>query len=270
MNNQSTSIQGTAVVTGASSGIGKVYAERLAARGYDLLLIARRSERLLAIGKELQSRYGIRVESLVADLATSNGLAQAVQKITADPSVTVLVNNAGASQVGTLAQTTPEKMLAMIALNVTALSALTLAILPRFQHHNSGTIINVGSMVGFAPTSFVPIYGPTKAYVLNFTQILQQQLAGSGIRVQLVAPSATVSEGWDIAGMSLSTLDPATVMSTEDCVDAALRGLDNGELITLPSLHDASLLHNYETASAALFDASFVTGQPASRYAVTH
>jgi len=266
MNTGNQSITGTAVVTGASSGIGKVYAERLAARGYDLLLVARRSDRLLAIGDDLQSRYGIRVESVVADLATTDGLAQTVQKITADPSVTMLVNNAGSSQVGTLAQTTPEKMLAMIALNVIALSALTLAVLPRFQQRNAGTIINVGSMVGFAPTSFVPVYGPTKAYVLNFTQILQQQLADSGIRVQLVAPSATVSEGWDVAGLSLSTLDPQTVMSTEDCVDAALRGLDLRELITLPSLHDENLLRTYETVSAALFDASFVTGQPAERY----
>lgn len=270
MNNISTSALGTAVVTGASSGIGKVYAERLAARGYDLLLVARRAVRLLTIGDDLQARYGIRVESLVADLAAPDGLAQVVQRITADSAITLLVNNAGASQVGTLAQTTPEKMLAMVALNVTALSALTLAVLHGFQQRNSGTIINIGSMVGFAPTSFVPIYGPTKAYILNFTQILQQQLADSAIRVQLVTPSATVSEGWDVAGLSLSTLDPATVMSTEDCVDAALKGLDMGELITIPSLHDDSLLYNYETVSAALFDASFVTGQPAARYAITH
>ncbi len=269
MSNVNTGTPGTAVVTGASAGIGKVYADRLAARGYDLLLLARRADRLQAIGADLRSRYPVRVESLAADLATPGGLALAVQKLTADPSIAVLVNNAGASRVGSLAQTTSEQLSAMVALNVTALSTLTLAVLSGFQERDSGTIINIGSMVGFAPTAFVPIYGPTKAYILNFTQVLQQQLADTGIRVQLVAPSATVSEGWDVAGYSLSNLDPAIVMSTEDCVDAALRGLDMGELITLPSLQDDSLLRNFETASGALFEAAFLTGQPAARYGLS-
>ncbi len=259
------STHGTAVITGASSGIGKVYADRFAARGYDLLLIARRADRLETIAADLQARFGVRVENLVADLGNSTGLALAVRKVTADRSITVLVNNAGISAVGPLAQASPEVMVNMVALNITALTALTMAVLPRFQERNAGTIINIGSVVGFAPYAMVPVYGPTKAYVLNFTQTLQQQVADTGVRVQLVAPAATVSEIWDSFGVPLSTLDPATVMTTEDCVDAAMSGLDSGELVSVPPVHDETLVKNYEAAALALLSAT-QNGQPAPRY----
>ncbi len=266
MSKSSTNTLGTAVVTGASSGIGKVYADRLAARGYDLLLVARRKDRLHVISKDLESRHGIRAESFVADLASPDGLSATVQKIVTDSSITLLVNNAGFSQVGSLTDISEEMMASMIALNITAVTKLTIAVLPGFQKRGSGTIINITSGVGFAPLAWVPVYGPTKAYVLNFTQVLQQQLAETGIRVQLVAPAVTVSEGWDVVGISMSTLDPATVMTTEDCVDAAMSGLDAGELITIPSLHDDSVLRSFETSSDALLKAMMSTGQPAPRY----
>jgi uncharacterized protein len=173
------------------------------------------------------------------------------------------VNNAGTSFIGSVADTTQEILTSMVALNITALTALTRAVLPGFQERNAGTIINIGSVAG---SSLVTIYGGTKAYVLNFTQGLQQQLSGTGIRVQLVAPAATVSEIWDISGFPLSNLDPATVMSTEHCVDAALRGLDAGELITAPSLPDDRLLRIFELASESLFQATRGSGQPAPRY----
>ena len=187
-------------------------------------------------------------------------------KIASDPSITLLVNNAGFSQVGSLTDISEEMLASLIALNITAVTKLTMAVLPDFRKQGSGTIINIGSGVGFAPLSFVPVYGPTKAYILNFTQVLQQRLAGTGIRVQLVAPAVTVSEGWDIVGISIFTLDPATVMTTEDCVDAALSGLDAGELITVPSLQDDSVLRSFEASSDALLKAMMSTGQPAPRY----
>ena len=266
MSQANTSALGTAIVTGASSGIGKVYADRLAARGYDLLLVARRADRLEAIAADLQSRYPIQVQPLVADLTHPADLAKTAQTIAADPSITLLVNNAGTSAVGTLAETSSETLNSMVALNIIALSALTMAVLPGFQQRGAGMIINIGSVVGYAPYPQVPIYGPTKAYVLNFTQVLQQQLAGTGIRVQLVTPAATVSEIWGTFGVALSSLDPATVMSTEDCVDAALRGLDNGELITSPSLQNDELLRNFEAASLAVLQDAGTNGQPAPRY----
>ncbi len=265
MTNAKQSTLGTAVVTGASSGIGKVYADRLAARGYNLLLIARRGDLLQQIAADLQQRFPVQVEILVADLAQPAGLSEAVKKAAGDESVTFLVNNAGISAFGPLADVSPEIMTTMVALNITALSALTMAVLPGFQKRNAGTIVNIGSVVGFGPYPEVPIYGPTKAYVLNFTQILQQQLAGTGVRVQLVAPGATVSEIWDKIGVPLSALDPAAVMTTDDCVDAAFSGLDRGELITVPPVHDDSLIRTFEAASAALRPAT-QTGQPAPRY----
>ena len=258
---------GTAIVTGASSGIGKVYADRLATRGYDVVLVARRADRLREIAADLQSRFPVRAEALVADLAAPTGLAAVTARIADDNSVSLLVNNAGFSAAKPLEETSLEVMTRMVALNITALTALSQAALARFQERGSGTLINIGSGAGVAPIPWIPVYGPTKAYVLQFTQILQQQAAGSNVRVQLVMPGAVVSEGWEVAGVSISTLDPATVMTTGDCVDAALSGLDSGELITAPSLQDDALLHNFEAASGALLQGVF-DGRPAARYGV--
>jgi len=258
--------RGTAVITGASAGLGKTFADRFAARGYDLLLVARREDRLQALADDLSARYPVRVSVLVADLADPAGLARTMEAIEADPSITLLLNNAGTSSVGPVADVDLAAFTSMVALNITALTALTKAVLPRFQERNAGTIINIGSVVGFAGYPWVPVYGGTKAYVLNFTQALQQQLAETSIRVQLVSPAATVSDIWDVVGVALSDLDPATVMTTDHCVDAALKGLDSGELITAPSVHDASLLDTFVNASGALLEAATQTGTPAPRY----
>ncbi len=265
MSKVSASTLGTAVITGASAGIGKVYADRLATRGLDLLLVARRGDRLAEIAIDLQHRFAIQVETLVADLAHPDSLAKAVQKISADPSITMLVNNAGVAAMGPITRTSPEAMASMVALNITALTALTMAVLPAFQERNSGTIVNIGSAAGFAPFALVPIYGPTKAYVAQFTQSLQQQVKDTGIRVQLVTPASTVSEAWYTFRDPHASPDPAKDMSTEDCVDAALKGLDSGERITAPSLQDDALLRNFEDAAMKLMMAT-LSGLPATRY----
>lgn len=256
---------GTAVITGASAGLGKTFADRFAARGYDLLLVARREDRLKALADELSARYPVRVSILVADLADPAGLARTMQAIEADASITLLVNNAGTSSVGAVADVDLAAFTSMVALNITALTALTKAVLPRFQERNAGTIVNIGSVVGFTGYPWVPVYGATKAYVMNFTQALQQQLAETAIRVQLVTPAATVSDIWDVVGVPLTDLDPATVMTTDHCVDAAMKGLDSGELITAPSVHDAALLETFVKASGDLLAAT-QTGTPAPRY----
>jgi len=258
---------GTAVVTGASSGIGKVYADRLGARGYDLLLVARRGDRLQAIANDLQARFPIKVGVFVADLAQPSGLSETMQKLSSDPAITLLVNNAGTSSVEPVSQVSLESITNLVALNVTALTALTRAVLPHFLERNSGTIVNIGSVVGFSGYPWVPIYGATKAYVLNFTQGLKQQLAETAIRLQFVAPAATVSEIWDTMGVPMSSLGPGVVMTTEDCVDAALTGLDNGEFITAPSVHDNSLVQEFEKTSSALLAAT-QNDQPAPRYGI--
>lgn len=255
---------GTAIVTGASSGIGKVYADRLASRGFDLLLIARRKDRLQTIASEIESRHQVRVRLRVADLAAPDELTAVTQELAQDSSITMLVNNAGISSVEPVVQASVETFVNLVALNVTALTLLTRSVLPGFIERNAGTIVNVGSVVGFTGFAWAPVYGGTKAYVLNFTQGLKQQLASTKIRFQYVAPAATASEIWDKMGVPISSVE-AVLMDTEACVDASLKGLDMGEFITAPSVHDDSLIFEFEQASSRLLAAT-ETAHPAPRY----
>ncbi len=258
---------GTAIVTGASSGIGKVYAERLASRGYDLVLVARRQDRLQHIAADLQQRFSINAEALSADLSTPDGIRTVSKRLSEDASVSLLVNNAGFSALKPLTQTPDDTITQMIALNVTALTALSKAALVAFKSRDAGTLINIGSGAGFSPYPGIPVYGSTKAYVFLFTQSLQHEVEGTAVKVQLVLPGAVISEGWDVAGGGdLDPLPESIVMTTEDCVDAALSGLDQGEMITAPSLHDASALFDYVAFSAKLLQAMF-DAKPAERYA---
>lgn len=259
---------GTAIVTGASSGIGKVYAERLAARGHDVVLVARRQDRLAEIAADLGARFSVRAEALAADLSTEGGVAAVAARLAVDASVSMLVNNAGFSALKPLTRTPDETIRGMIALNVTALTALSKAALIAFKGRNAGTIVNVGSGAGFSPYPDIPVYGATKAYVFLFTQSLRHEVEGTAVRVQLVLPGAVVSEGWDVAGGGeLDPLPDSVVMTTEDCVDAALAGLDLGEAITAPSLHDAALLTDYLALTGKLLGSVF-DARPADRYRV--
>lgn len=257
---------GTAIVTGASSGIGKVYAQRLAARGHGVILVARRQDRLEELARDLRERFSVTSEALVADLSTPDGLSVVTKRLSTDASISLLVNNAGFSTLKPLTQTPDETVSSMIALNVTALTALSKAALLAFKGRNVGTIVNIGSGAGFSPYPGIPVYGSTKAYVFLFTQSLQQEVEGTAVRVQLVLPGAVISEGWDVAGGNeLEPLPESIVMTTEDCVDAALSGLDQGETITAPSLHDVSLLTDYVALSGKLLQSVF-DAKPAERY----
>lgn len=266
MSNPTTENPGTAIVTGASSGIGKVYAERLASRGHDLLLVARREDRLRQLAAELEDRFSIRAEVLVADLSKPESVSALGERIEADASISLLINNAGFSALKPLTQTPDETIASMIALNVTALTLLSKAALAAFKGREAGTLVNIGSGAGFAPYPGIPIYGATKAYVYLFTQSLQSEVEGGPVRVQLVLPGAVVSEGWDVAGgADLEPLPAEIVMTAEDLVDAALAGLDMGERVTAPSLHDEALLHNYEAAGGGALQGAFAA-TPAARY----
>ena len=269
--NPTPSALGTAIVTGASSGIGKMYAERLAARGYDLVLVARREDRLQHIAADLQARCSIRAQVLVADLSQPAGVAAVIDYMRNDDALAMLVNNAGVSAGGALPLTdTPDNVIAaMIALNITALTALSKAALVAFKKKGAGTIVNIGSGASLFPYPGIAIYASTKAYVYLFTQTLHAEVAGTGIRVQLVTPGAVKSEGWDRAvSAGLNALPAGVVMSTEDCVDAALAGLDQGEAVTAPSLHDISILRDHEAAAGKLMQSLF-NAQPAPRYSVS-
>ena len=261
-------IQGTALVTGASSGLGAVYADRLASRGFDLILVARRVERLGVLAKSLAEKYGVAVRAMAADLAAPADLQRVADELAGNPAITMLVNNAGVSTLGAVVDSPREGIAAMDRVNVTALAQLTYAVLPQFKLRNSGTIINIGSVLSFHILPVSTIYSATKGYVMNFTRGLQQELAGTGITVQLVLPASTATEIWELSGVPLAQLDQATIMRAEDCVDAALAGLDQGELVTLPSVEDQALWERFDAARLALF-AGAMHGKPASRYGLT-
>jgi short-subunit dehydrogenase len=254
-----------AVVTGASSGIGAVYADRLAARGYDLILVARRADRLGALAQKISQSHHVKVDVMAADLANEPDLVRVEKVLASEPAVRVLVNNAGLSRLGPIAKSPVQDSLAQIALNITSLTRLTHAVLPAFLSRNDGVIINIASVLAIHAMPVSSVYSGTKAFVLNFSRGLQNELAGTGVKVQVVLPASTATEIWDASGIPLSALDPDTVMSAEVLVDAALAGLDRGESITWPSVADLDLWEQYDAARSKLFAAT-QTGKPASRY----
>jgi short-subunit dehydrogenase len=258
---------GVAVVTGASSGIGKIYADRLAKRGYDLLLVARRKDRLEMLSQELQQKYGIQAEILVADLGDEADLKRVGDAIAANEKITMLVNNAGTSALKPSIDLPVEIVDNQMDVNAKSVTHLSLAILPNFVKRNSGTLINIGSVLSFFATPISTSYSATKAHVMLFTIGLRDELANTRVRVQLVLPASTDTEIWDVAGIGVQNLAPGTVMTADNCVDAALAGLDAGETVTLPSVEDTNLWANFDKARLALARAT-QTGKPASRYGV--
>ncbi|UXN65091.1 SDR family oxidoreductase [Phyllobacterium sp. A18/5-2] len=244
--------KGTALITGASSGIGAIYADRLARRGYDLILVARNRYRLDRIASRLTTETGRTVEVVAADLGDNEGIARVEDILRTDASITLLVNNAGVGATVPLLQSDPGKMDAMITLNVVALTRLAAAAAPEFVERGAGTIINISSIVAISPELLNGVYGGTKAFVLAFSQSLHHELADKGVRVQVVLPGATSTEFWDIAGLPVSNLPEAIVMPAADMVDAALAGLDQGELVTIPSLPDIDDWNAFENARQAL------------------
>jgi len=256
-----------ALVTGASSGIGAVYADRLAARGYDLILVARRADRLEALCAQVSKAHGIKAELIAADLTKDQDLARIEAVLSTHEDLRVLVNNAGLARLAPAAQMPANDVAAQIALNITALTRLTQAVVPAFIARKQGLIINLSSALAIHSLPISAIYSGTKAFVLQYTRGLQQELAETGVKVQLVLPASTATEIWDLSGVPLAALNQETLMTTEHMVDAALAGLDLGETITWPSVADASLWEKYEAARSGLF-AGTQAGRPAPRYKV--
>ena len=256
--------KGLAVVTGASAGIGAIYADRLAKRGYDLLLVARNEERLQALADRLSRETGRKVEPFTADLSRKDDLARLEARLREDASITMLVNNAGIGSVASTLQADVETMDAMIQLNITALTRLTYAVAPAFVARGSGTIINISSVVGIAVEMLNGVYSASKSYVLSFGHSLQKDLADKGVRVQTVLPGATATEFWDVAGYAAQKTSAIT-MSAADLVDAALAGLDQGELVTIPGLQDVTEWTRWEEDRRAI-SAKFNNAKPSARY----
>jgi short-subunit dehydrogenase len=257
---------GTALITGASTGIGAIYADRLAKRGYDLIVVARNRERLNALADRLRKETGRSIAVLAADLNQRAELAKVESTLRSNERITLLVNNAGIGSVAPLLEADVEKMEDMITLNVTALTRLTYAVVPGFVARGNGTIVNIASIVGISPETLNGVYGGTKAYVIGFTHSLQHELSGKGIRVQAVLPGATATEFWDVAGFSHENLPKEAVMSADDLVDAALAGLDQGEVVTIPPLQDGEEWTTWEAQRRAM-SSRLSNTKPAPRYA---
>jgi uncharacterized protein len=259
--------QGTALITGASSGIGAVYAERLAQAGHDLILVARSADKLQSLAEQLTTRSGRSVETIAADLTNAEDLARVERVLRTDASITVLVNNAGVGATAPLLNSDIGKLEQMIALNVNVLARLAYAAAPAFVARGTGTIINIASIVAVAPELLNGVYGGSKAFVLAFSQSLQHELADKGVRVQAVLPGATATDFWSIAGTPVEHLPQGIVMSAEDMVDAALAGLRQGEVVTIPSLPDRADWDAFESARKAL-GPGLSRATPAARYGV--
>lgn len=258
------STNGFALITGASAGIGAIYANRLAKRGFNLILVARNQSRLIALAERLTKETGRSIETIAADLNDKAELAKIETLLREDPRITMLVNNAGIGSVASVLDGQVDSMESMINLNITALTRLTYAIAPAFVARGAGTIINISSVVGIAVELLNGVYSASKSYVLSFGHALQRDLAGKGVRVQTVLPAATATEFWDVAGYSKQK-EAVSTMTADDLVDAALAGLDQGELVTIPTLHDGDDWTKWEADRRALAP-RFANAKAAPRY----
>jgi short-subunit dehydrogenase len=262
MEMSTTSGLGTAIVTGASSGIGEVYAQRLADAGYDLVLVARRRAELEALAATIAARTDRKVDVIAADLAAADGQATVERRIVEDETITLLVNNAGLAARGPAPGSDASAIDTMLAVNVVALTRLAAAAATAFAARRRGTIVNIASVMAVITSGRVAAYAASKAYVLHLSRGLQETLAGTGVHVQAVLPGYTRTPLID--GL-ISTLPEEIVMDVEDLVDTALVGLDRGETITLPALPDIADWDAFEAARLKLTQ-NISRREPAARY----
>jgi uncharacterized protein len=256
----------TALITGASSGIGAIYADRLARRGYDLVLVARDEKRLKAVASHISNDTKHSVTVIAADLTNESDLVRVEQVLRTNSSIHMVVNNAGIVLSGEVATEDPARLETMIRLNVIAPTRLAAAVIPGLVARGSGTLINIGSAVALAPEWVNGAYSGTKAYMLNLSVKLRQELAGTGVRVQLVLPGAIRTAMWEKGGIDIvAALRKDTMMEADEMVDAALAGLDAGESVTIPSLPDLAEWEAYEAARQAMLP-RLSRNSPAPRY----
>jgi hypothetical protein len=244
--------KGKALVTGASTGIGAIYADRLAKRGYDLLLVARNEKQLEDLAARLKSETGRNVEVVAADLAKEADLKRVEAKLGTDPEIALLINNAGIAANAKLAEHDLQAIDAMIRLNIVAVTHLASVAAKAFSARRQGTIVNIASVLAVVPEISNATYAGTKAYVLALTQKMKVELADTGVSVQAVLPGATRTELWERSGSDINAFPAEMIMDAGEMVDAALTGLDQGELVTIPSLADAADWKRFEDARKAL------------------
>lgn len=256
-----------ALVTGASSGIGAAFARRLGAEGYDLVLVARRRDRLHALAQEIEGVSGACVEVIAGDLAQPHDLQQVEERVAGDGTLEVLVNCAGFGVNSRFRQTHPAVLEAMVRLHVVAPLHLTRAVLPGMLARDRGSIVNVASVAAFLanPGSIWNTYAATKAFVVTFTMGLYEDVRGTGVQVQALCPGWTRTEILEAGGRAWDVPEAYT-MQPEQVVEASLDGLRRGELVCCPSLHDDALLRELDRVKDAIYNQANTTGTLATRY----
>lgn len=253
----------TVLITGASTGIGAIYADRFAHRGHDLVLVARDTARLEALAARLRERTGVAIDILPTDLTQPADLAAVEARLRDDTKIDTLINNAGATLSGPFINQSADDVARLVSLNTTALVRLTNAIAPRLAQAGKGAIVNISSVVGLAPEFGMSVYGATKAFVLFLSQGLSLELSPKGVYVQAVLPAGTRTEIWERAGIDVNTM--SELMDADALVDAALVGFDRRELITIPPLHDAGHWNALDAARQSLL-ADLRQAHVAARY----
>jgi uncharacterized protein len=251
------------LVTGASSGIGAVYAERFARRGHDLVLVARDAGRMDVLATRLRDEFGVKIEVLPADLTDPAQLARVEERIRSHETLGILINNAGASLSGGFTDQSTDSMEKLIQLNITAPTRLAKEAVARFIGKGEGAIINIASVLAVAPEFGMSVYSATKSYVLHLSQALQKEIGPHGVYVQAVLPAATRTEIWERSGRDADSIPG--MMDVGEMVDAALVGFDRREAVTIPPLPDAGSWDAFEAARHAMMP-GFGNAQAAERY----
>lgn len=250
-------LQATALVTGAGSPIGSVYADRLAKRGYDLILVDNDKLQIEALAQCISFDTGRHVEVVVADLCNARDVGRVEKIVRESTQITALVNGAASGGSPHLLEATTEELVQELDVNVMALARLTMAAAARFRSVSYGSIINVASVASIAPERTNGVSCGARSFVLAFTLMLHKELACSDIRVQAVLPGALATDFWDLAGVPIEDFPRSVVTSAVELVDAALRAFDEGELISVPALPDIVDCNAYDTARRALLPSSF-------------
>jgi short-subunit dehydrogenase len=227
-----------ALITGASAGIGLSYAEHLARTGHDLVIVARRAERLKEIAERLQKEHSIEVEVIHADLSVDADVLRVAERIEYGSPVDILINNAGYAARGKVADLDADALDAMLRVNVLAMSRLSRSAMGRMTAEGKGTIINIASATVFLLIPGNAGYGASKNYVAAFTRHMQLEAKGTGVRVQLLVPGIVATDFHKIAGADLANYPQDRIMQVDDLVVASLRALEMNEEICIPSLPD--------------------------------
>jgi uncharacterized protein len=257
-----------ALITGASSGIGAALAERLAHDGRDLVIVARRRERLEALAHRLETESGVRVEVLVADLTEPEQLLTVEKRVAGDPHVDLLVNNAGFGGYGPFTELEPDFADRLIGIHVRAPMRLTRAALPGMVTRGHGAIVNIASLLALSGPLQVRMsgratYAGAKSFLLTFTQALAQELAATGVKAMVCLPGMVETE---FHGMRRGDAPlPPSMMTAGDVAQAIVAGLELGEIICVPGLEDIHLFEQLrDTQHATLFGGT--SGSLATRY----